>query len=445
MPTGNLRLVFTSYLGAQLAYGAVNLAQDLWHEQVVKRGWTDTGIPSALVPGARPIWLVIVLLAAARHGAAAARRRGRSSRPGTCVAARPTWRALAGAQARLPLGLAAAYDGPVFGGIARVLAGEVREEDTVVAGLPAFVYRPGRRSAPWSAVVLFPGVTRRGRSHPALRAIGRGLAAAGRLAILVEPEGLPVGALTPAAGVQARAAVGEVVSRSDVAGGRVALVGVSGGATLALLSAAERSLADRISLVLALAPLNDVSEAIRSITTGIHLDGGARVRFAPGDFFRLVIARSVISCLEPGDDRTALRSHLLALEDYGREPIAGLRTWPRDGLGEPARAAVALLSNEDPDRFDGLFAGLPDELRASVEALSPLAVAGEIAAPVELVVARHDKYIPLADATSFAKACPVARLTILESLTHVVPTVSPTAVRDLARLDRVLVRLLAAS
>ena len=92
----------------------------------------------------------------------------------------------------------------MFGRVARVLAGDVHEEDTFVAGLPAFVYRPGRGSGPWPAIVIFPGVTRRGRTHPALRAIGRGLAAAGRLAILVEPEGLPVGELTPAARVQAR-------------------------------------------------------------------------------------------------------------------------------------------------------------------------------------------------------------------------------------------------
>ena len=39
---GSLRLVVTGYLGVMLAYGAVNLAQDLWHEQVVKRGWTDS-------------------------------------------------------------------------------------------------------------------------------------------------------------------------------------------------------------------------------------------------------------------------------------------------------------------------------------------------------------------------------------------------------------------
>ncbi|MDQ3672453.1 MAG: hypothetical protein M3364_08485 [Actinomycetota bacterium] len=64
MPRGGLRVAATSYLGLMLGYGAVNLAQDLWHEQVVKRGWTEVDIPSALLPGVRPIWLVIVVLGA---------------------------------------------------------------------------------------------------------------------------------------------------------------------------------------------------------------------------------------------------------------------------------------------------------------------------------------------------------------------------------------------
>jgi hypothetical protein len=63
VPQGRLRIAVLGYLGLMLAYGGVNFAQDLWHEQIVKRGWTDTGIPSALLPGARPIWLVIVALA----------------------------------------------------------------------------------------------------------------------------------------------------------------------------------------------------------------------------------------------------------------------------------------------------------------------------------------------------------------------------------------------
>ena len=64
LPAGALRAASTAYLGAMLAYGTVNLVQDLWLEQVVKRGWTAHEIPSALEPGPRPIWLVILAVAA---------------------------------------------------------------------------------------------------------------------------------------------------------------------------------------------------------------------------------------------------------------------------------------------------------------------------------------------------------------------------------------------
>jgi hypothetical protein len=60
---GALRLVAFAYLATMLAYGAVNLAQDAWNEQIVKRGWTDASIPSALLPGVEPIWAVVIGLA----------------------------------------------------------------------------------------------------------------------------------------------------------------------------------------------------------------------------------------------------------------------------------------------------------------------------------------------------------------------------------------------
>jgi hypothetical protein len=58
-----LRIVLFSYLGAMFAYGAVNCVQDAWNEQLVQRGWTDWSIPSAILPSAKPIWLVVVALA----------------------------------------------------------------------------------------------------------------------------------------------------------------------------------------------------------------------------------------------------------------------------------------------------------------------------------------------------------------------------------------------
>jgi hypothetical protein len=74
---GALRSVTLAYLGGLLAYGAVNCVQDAWNEQLVKRGWLDAGIPSALLPSLSWIWLVVlglgVLAAAAllREGSTA--------------------------------------------------------------------------------------------------------------------------------------------------------------------------------------------------------------------------------------------------------------------------------------------------------------------------------------------------------------------------------------
>jgi hypothetical protein len=50
------------YLGIMLAYGCANAAQDFWHEQVVKRGWTDAGLPSMILPELSLAWAAILAL-----------------------------------------------------------------------------------------------------------------------------------------------------------------------------------------------------------------------------------------------------------------------------------------------------------------------------------------------------------------------------------------------
>jgi pimeloyl-ACP methyl ester carboxylesterase len=273
--------------------------------------------------------------------------------------------------------------------------------------------------------------------------IGRALAATGQLAVVVEPDGLARGELTPAAVGQVRDAAVATASRPNARGGRVALVGVSGGGSLSLLAAASPELSPRVSTVAALAPCCDVAEAMRVVTTDVVRVNGALVPFTPGDFFRLAIARSLSACLDPGPDRDALRSHLAALDDYAGDPLAGVREWPRATLGAQAHSLVELLSNGDPERFDDLYAALPDSLRDAVRQLSPTRAGNAISASVELVVAREDKYIPLEDARAFERACPTSTVTIIESLGHAVPRLALAEARDLVRLDGALVRLLA--
>jgi hypothetical protein len=50
----------STVLALLLAYGVANLLQDDWHEQVVKRGWTDHGIQSVVRPDLSPAWALIV-------------------------------------------------------------------------------------------------------------------------------------------------------------------------------------------------------------------------------------------------------------------------------------------------------------------------------------------------------------------------------------------------
>jgi dienelactone hydrolase len=349
------------------------------------------------------------------------------------------------AQARAVVGLAVAWSPPLLGSAVRRLTGEPRGEETVLDEVEATVFRPARGAGPWPAAVLFPGVTREGRRHAAFVGLGRGLAAAGHLAVVAEPSRLAAGELTGATAAQALAAARAVADRPDVAGGRIALVGVSGGATLALLTAAAEGLSGRVSAVVALAPVCDLEEALRFVTTGYRREDGRLVAFRSRGFFELVCARSVVASLPDGEDRDEALEHLRALPDYGEDPLGTLGSLLERATNPGVRATLELFASREPERFDDLVQQVPSEARDSLAALSVIRAAPRIEAPVEVVVAREDKYVPLEDALAFMRVCSAARLTILDSLQHAVPSLSLGDVRDLVRLDRALVRMLAAS
>ena len=55
-----LQALLALYLAVMLAYGLANEVQDLWGEQLVKRGWIDWAIPSLLVPAADPAFAAVI-------------------------------------------------------------------------------------------------------------------------------------------------------------------------------------------------------------------------------------------------------------------------------------------------------------------------------------------------------------------------------------------------
>jgi hypothetical protein len=59
------RTALAAWMSGLIAYGLGNIANDAWGEQVVKRGWTDSVLPSVVRPSVNWMWLVVLAVGAA--------------------------------------------------------------------------------------------------------------------------------------------------------------------------------------------------------------------------------------------------------------------------------------------------------------------------------------------------------------------------------------------
>lgn len=344
------------------------------------------------------------------------------------------------AQARAFVVLTTTLDPPVLAWAVRQLTGEPEAEEIVLARVPTTFVRPDG-SGPWPAVVFVNGATRRGRHHPHVRRLARGLARAGYVAVVPDLPGLRQGEITVRTAMRTIAVVRAVSERPDVREGRVALFGVSVGATLALLAAEDPSLAARVSVVAGVAPYTNIVEVIRIATTGFYRSGRGLLPYRAEAFLSLVTARSLAAALPSGHDRSRLLGRLRAVDDDAPAPLGVLRESWTSKLGRQARTVVILLRNRDPRRFDRLYAGLPRSFRSRMRRLSPILTAHRMRAPIEIASAPHDKYFPVSESRSLAREADV-RITVTSTLEHAIPEASPSGVADLFRFHAFIVRAL---
>ncbi|MCA3747713.1 MAG: alpha/beta hydrolase [Rubrobacter sp.] len=353
------------------------------------------------------------------------------------------------AQARAVVVLSAVLRPPVLWPAAAALTPEPAVSDREVAGVPTLVARPEGEGP---ALVFVNGAVPPGRHEPNVQRLARGLARAGYEVYVPDVPGLRSGEISPST-VEATVEVARRAARGSESG-RVGLVGVSVGASIALLAAEDPELNRRVSVVSGIAPYTDLKTVLRLATTGTYLRGGEPVRYRTPPYLRLVVARSLVSMLPPGEDRRALMRRLPSLESYypprlvDEDPLARLRAFVAargEGLGPAAESAARLLVNQNPERFDELFADLPPRLERLVGELSPLAHADRLRAPVYIASAPRDKYFPLSESIRLAEASPRVSLTVTRALTHAIPHPSPDDLRAFARLDAFVVRSLRAS
>jgi len=218
-----------------------------------------------------------------------------------------------------------------------------------------------------------------------------------------------------------------ISERPDARDGAVGLVGVSTGATLSLLAAGDGEVAQKVSVVAGVAPYTDVRTLLSTATTG-HYRGanGEMVPYEVNPFLAGAITQSLVSTLPPSRKRERLLDELEEVDRLRPQFLVELR-----GMGEEARSVAELLANKDPNRFDDLYAGLPEGVRAKMEELSPLAGDRRLRVPVELISGPQDKYFPISEIHAVVHIAPQARVTVSEALDH---TELHSSVRDLPSL-----------
>lgn len=326
------------------------------------------------------------------------------------------WPSIA-AQARAVVVLSSVLETPVLTPAVEALTGEPRLEESRVAGNPALVARPAGEG-PWPALFLVNGAVPEGRELPEIRRLAEGLARAGYLVVVPDLPGLREATITPETAGETLEVARTVSGWPGARDGKVGLVGVSTGATLALLAAEEDGLNGRVSVVAGVAPYTDIETLLSIATTGHYEKDGEMVPYEAEPFLAYASARSLISALPPGEDRATLLSEMDRVERTDPEPLAALRARRTGDLGPEARNVVALLANEDPKRFGALYASLPRGVRTDLEELSPMAGGGRIQAPVELVSGPRDKYFPPSESYEILRIAPEGRVTVTDALDH---------------------------
>jgi pimeloyl-ACP methyl ester carboxylesterase len=351
------------------------------------------------------------------------------------------YRSWIGAQYRAVVVLSTTLETPVLTWAATAITDEPRVEEVEVAGIPATLVRP-QGDGPWPAFVFLNGATQLGRAHPDVQRLARGLARAGYVTLVPDLPGLVRGELSDRTVDAAVELVTAAAARPDVED-RVALFGVSLGATVALLSAQRPALEGRVSAVVGIAPFTDLVNVLRLATTGHTREGNRTVFYGPGPFLSLAVARSVAAGLPTGPEQRALAARLDEIADDDPDPLRALAGV--EASDPSVGAALALLRNRDPQRFDELYAALPAQARATIEGLSPITRAGRLDMPVELASAPRDAFFPAAESRNLALVAPDVRVTVTEAFAHVIPEPSLGDPGDLFAFNGWAVRSLRAA
>ena len=254
------------------------------------------------------------------------------------------------------------------------------------------------------AMLLVFGVNNLGRNHPAIVRVADALARSGVIVLVPDSRTL----------LEGRLEVGEIggvvdafrllADRPEVDPDRLGIVGFSVGGSLALLAAADPSIADEVRWVNAFGAFADAETYLASVAAHAYATGdGAPVAWTPTPLAREVFLRFLLDQVSEDADRAMLEEAFEATILAGERPRPD-RDLHADLATDDARAVHDVLTAAGLDDARTAIAALPGTTLTFIDAISPIRNLGGLDADVHLMHETEDHHVPFVESRSLAAA-----------------------------------------
>jgi pimeloyl-ACP methyl ester carboxylesterase len=279
--------------------------------------------------------------------------------------------------------------------------------------------------APRGRLLLVHGLVDTGKDDSRLRALGTALARRQFLVMVPDFPGMRALRAGRADIAEVRVALGELRRRGDCDTGgearplQTGVVGFSYSAGPVLLALDDP--VRRADFAILFGGYYDLTEVILFLTTGRYREGGIDGSGEVLPEGRWIMLEANASTIADPSDRAALVD---IARRRRREPEADLGRVV-ESLGPAARAALELVTNTDPARFQSLLDGTAPELRDLLAKLSPSrSLEGPIDVDLFLLHGRGDLIVPYTQSLALQRGLRVSgavRLALLGGFQHARP------------------------
>ena len=180
---------------------------------------------------------------------------------------------------------------------------------------------------------------------------------------------------------------------------RIGYIGVSVGGSLALVSAADPRIADRVNYVVSFGGYFDALDTLVSVgSRRIEYDGLEEAWEPDSHTVEVMALQLIVELRDPNDRATLCKVFVdpgdrrrLCDPSVGREPATNAEI---ARLTTEGRAAYDLMTAADPARTEELLDQLPPAALAKLERLSPVRTIDQLQGELFIIHDRGDKFIP---------------------------------------------------